>query len=127
MNKKIKSIVNLLITPIILLALPAVALAQGRTLMGTLNNVAAEGGYQTTGVTTAGIIGIVLGAFVGFLGITFIVLIIIAGYSWMTAQGNEETIKKSAGIIKGALIGLVVCLAAWSLWNFIFKKIILGG
>jgi len=125
MNKKIKLIFGLLLTG---LALPSLtAAATSKTLLGTLDTVAGNGGYQTTGVTTAGIIGLVLGAFVGFLGITFIVLTIIAGYSWMTAQGNEETIKKSMATIKGSLIGLVICLAAFSLWKFIFQKLILGA
>lgn len=136
MNKIIKSIAcSLILTG--LFVLPALVLAetdpcatqpnQSKTLLQRLDCVAKEGGYQTTGVSSAGIIGLVLGAFLGFLGLTFIILIVIAGYSWMTAQGNEEKIKKSAATIKGALIGLVVCLSAWSLWNFVFKKLIEGG
>lgn len=128
MNKTIKSLIFSLFLSILLIApILANAQTQGRSMLGTLNNVAKEGGYQTEGVTTAGIIGMVLGAFLGFLGLTFVILVVIAGYSWMTAQGNEETIKKSSATIKSALIGLVVCLSAWSLWKFIFEKLILGG
>ena len=126
MNKTIKSFIYSLILAGLLIA-PALVAAQTqeRSLMGTLNSVAKEGGYQTEGVTTAGIIGMVIGAFLGFLGLTFVVLIVIAGYSWMTAQGNEEQIKKAQATIKNCIIGVVVSISAYSLWTFIFNKVIL--
>jgi len=51
---------------------------------------------------------------------------VIAGYSWMTSGGNEEKVKKAVATIRVAIIGLIVSLAAWTLWNFVFKILILG-
>ncbi len=115
-----------------LLFLPSLALAQAGTssatgLMQKLENVAKEGGYETSPdiASTPKIVGTVIGAFLGFLGLVFLVLMIIAGYNWMTADGNEEQVKKSKNIIKQAIIGMVVAVAAYSIWNFVFQRFIL--
>lgn len=48
----------------------------------------------------------------GLLGTIFIVLIIYAGFTWMTAGGNEEKIKKAKDIIVSSAIGLLLILAS---------------
>ena len=115
------------------LCLPAVALAQvgsstsGTPLLDKLQMVGDKGGYNTDPAvaSTPIIIGTVVGAFINFSGIVFIILMVVAGYSWMTSSGNEEKTKKAMATIKTAIIGLVVSLSAWVLWNFIFEKLIL--
>jgi hypothetical protein len=122
-----------------LFVLPLLAMAQGNTvpasstptsnhILNRLTNVASLGGYQTNGsATTAVIVGTILGAFLGFLGLVFLVLMVIAGYNWMTAQGNEEQVKKAQQNIKHAIIGLLVAISAWSLWTFVFQHFILAS
>lgn len=113
------------------LLLPGLALAQSSSsssmLLQRLQNVAGQGGFQTDPniASTPKIIGTVIGAFLGFLGITFLILMIIAGYNWMTASGNEEQVTKAKSTIKQAIIGLIVAISAWSLWSFIFQRFIL--
>ncbi|MFA5155714.1 MAG: hypothetical protein WC453_04800 [Patescibacteria group bacterium] len=110
---------------------PILAAAQTTTqdnqLLKRLTNVAKEGGFQTEGeqATTPFIIGTVIGAFLGFLGITFIVIMIMAGFEYMRARGNEEEIHKAVASIREAIIGLVVAMSAYAVWNFIFRNIIL--
>lgn len=123
-----KKIIKFIISSLFLISffiIPAIASAQGQ-LLDKLQNVAKNGGYQTdmTKASTPIIIGTIIGAFLGFLGITFIVIMIIAGFEWMRAQGNEEEITKAKASIKEAVIGLVVALSAYSIWNFIFKNVI---
>jgi len=94
----------------------------GTSLLGRLKNVG--GSAYNTDMTTPEIAGTVIGAFLGFIGIVFIVLTVMAGFSWMTAGGNEEKVKKAVAVLKNALIGMVLSLSAWSLWNFVFKNLI---
>jgi len=112
----------------ILLILPAIALAEepDTSLLGRLKAVGGGGGYQTDQAiaSTPIVIGMIIGAFFGFLGIIFIVLMVIAGFNWMTARGNDEQIQKSKDSIRSALIGLVVSLSGWAIWNFIFNNVI---
>lgn len=56
---------------------------------------------------------------IGLLGIVLVVLVIYAGFLWMTAQGNEEKIKKAKGIISNAVVGLVLIFAAYSITGFV--------
>jgi hypothetical protein len=55
------------------------------------------------------------------LGVLFIVLIIYGGIIWLTAAGNEESVKKAVSTIKHAFIGLVIVLLAYIVSIFVIK------
>jgi len=59
-----------------------------------------------------------------FLGIITLVMIIIAGFMWMFAAGEEEKIKKAQDILKGALVGLVLILASYGIASYVFSKLV---
>lgn len=123
--------ISLVILTFCLLIIPFAVVTAGSTadtMTGRLESVGGMAGFNTdpTVASTPRIIGVIVGAFINFSGLTFIVLMIIAGYGWMTSNGNEEKTKKSMATIKAAIIGLIVSLSAWVIWNFIFKSLILG-
>ncbi len=64
-------------------------------------------------------IGDIIGAILAFSGVTFFLFMVIGGTVWLNAQGNEEGIKKAKDIIKGAVFGLVITLAAYGLTAFV--------
>jgi TRAP-type C4-dicarboxylate transport system permease small subunit len=61
--------------------------------------------------------------FLGFLGIIFVVLLIIAGFKYMTAGGNEENVNESLKQIKHAIIGLIIILAAYAIATFVVAQV----
>ncbi|MEK7189004.1 MAG: hypothetical protein AAB671_00660, partial [Patescibacteria group bacterium] len=61
----------------------------------------------------------------GFLGIVAVIIIIYAGYLWMTASGNEEQVAKAKSILRNAVIGLVIIMASWAIAAFVINRI--GG
>lgn len=65
----------------------------------------------------------IIKVFLGLLGVIFIILIIVAGYKWMTAGGNEEKVKEAKSQISTAIIGLVIILMAYSIAHFVTKYI----
>lgn len=67
----------------------------------------------------------IINVFLGLMGIIAVSLIIFAGFTWMTSEGNEEKISKAKGILKSATIGLFIILSAWGIVTFIFRE--LGG
>jgi uncharacterized membrane protein YwzB len=69
------------------------------------------------------IVANIIKAFLGLLGIIFVVLLIAAGYKWMTAAGNEENIKEAAGQIKMAVIGIAIIITAYAVTQFILAEI----
>lgn len=80
------------------------------------------------GATTIGsIIATIIQVGLGFLAAIFLVLMIVAGFQWMTASGNEEQTKKALSQIKNAVIGLVIVLAAYSITYFVFTYLPFSG
>ncbi|MFA4833258.1 MAG: pilin [Patescibacteria group bacterium] len=65
----------------------------------------------------------VIQAALGFLGIIAVVLIMYAGWLWMTSEGNEEKIEKAKSILKNAVIGLVIILSSFAIASFILNKL----
>jgi len=59
------------------------------------------------------------------LGVLVLVLIVFAGYQWITAAGNEESIKKAKSLLINSVIGLAIILVAWSVTQFIFYRVLL--
>jgi multisubunit Na+/H+ antiporter MnhC subunit len=56
-----------------------------------------------------------------FLAIIFLILIIMAGFKWMTASGNEDKIKEAKAQLSHAIIGLTIVLAAFAITEFILE------
>ncbi len=89
-----------------------------------LDNVAEESGYDPNNDVSveervSNIISIVL----SFLGVIFMVLMIVAGFNWMTAGGNEEQVKKATEMIKAAIIGLIIVVSAYAASVFIIERV----
>lgn len=53
------------------------------------------------------------------LGSFFLALVVYGGYLWMTARGSEDDVKKATGIIRDAMIGLILVLGAWMITEYI--------
>ena len=69
--------------------------------------------------------GRIINIALGFLGVLAVGLMMYAGFTWMTAQGNEEKIETAKKILRNAAIGLVVIIASWAIATFIISR--LGG
>jgi cytochrome bd-type quinol oxidase subunit 2 len=100
-------------------------LLQGNTATQLTNNmtvVQEKAGYDpnvTVGLVVAGVIK----TFLALLGVIFVVLIVVAGYNWMTAAGEEEKINKAKDTIKSAIIGLIIIVAAYAITYFVFENL----
>ncbi|MEI6835254.1 MAG: hypothetical protein WCK59_00245 [Candidatus Falkowbacteria bacterium] len=75
----------------------------------------------------ATIISVLIKSVLGFLGIIFLVLTIMAGFKWMNAQGNEDDIKKAQASLKNSIIGLVIVLAAYAITYSVFTYLPFTG
>lgn len=81
-----------------------------------------EAGFDTS-YTVGGVISMVIEGFLSLLGIIFIILILIAGYKWMTAGGNEEKIKEAKSQFKHAAVGLAIIIMAYAITHFVFEAL----
>jgi len=58
-----------------------------------------------------------------FLALIAVVLILYAGFLWMTAAGNDDKVAQAKSIITNAVIGLVLILAAWGITNWVIDTV----
>ncbi|HSD12626.1 MAG TPA: pilin [Patescibacteria group bacterium] len=101
--------------------IPAVAMAQGVDL--GLNYATAIGlGTQDVRSTVSNVIK----AFMGLLGIVAVVIILLGGFKWMTAGGNEEKVAEAKKLIISGIIGLVIIMSAYAIAQFVVSAIING-
>jgi len=59
----------------------------------------------------------------GFLGIIAVIIILLGGFKWMTAGGNEEKVSEARKLIFAGIIGLIIILASWGIANFVVFNI----
>ena len=86
-----------------------------------------QGGVDTVGDgadTLVGNITNILNGIIGVLGVVCVVVVIIGGINYMTSSGDAGKVKKAKDTILYGLIGLVVCLLAFALVNFVIVNII---
>ncbi len=84
----------------------------------------------SSAATIPQIIGGVVQAILGLLGVIFLIQTVYSGVSWMMAGGNEETITKAKSTIQLAIIGLIICLSAYGITYFVldsFQAVTLTG
>ena len=85
-----------------------------------------EAGFEA-GASIAKTIKAAISGFLGLLAIIFIILMILAGYNWMTAGGEEQKVTKAKDTIQAAIIGLIIIVAAYAITFFVFKYLPFGA
>ncbi len=126
-----KKIIFYLVLPLFLLNLSAAALMPAALAASPVDINSQQGFENGTGAISHAfgqsgaptdiriIVANIIVAVLGLLGTIFIVLIIIAGFKYMTSMGDEEQITKSKGQIVSAIIGLAIVLAAYAITSFV--------
>lgn len=73
------------------------------------------------------IIGTLINVFLSILGIIFLVLVLYAGFLWMTAAGDTGKVDKAKTLLTQAIIGLILILASYAIANFVVDAIARSG
>ncbi len=66
----------------------------------------------------------ILNAVIGILGLACVIIIIVGGVNYMTSSGDAGKVKKAKDTILYGIIGLVICVLAFAIVNFVIKNII---
>ncbi len=96
---------------------------------------AGEGGLDTIGAEAYGedgepskslpaIIASLVKVLLSILGIIFVILLIAAGFKYMTSGGDQDKIESAVHQIRNAIIGLIIVLCAYSITYFITVQIL---
>jgi hypothetical protein len=100
-----------------------VTLAASAAETGLDATAAAAYGTGRSQASLATLVGQIIGALLSLLGVLLVVLVIYAGFLWMTAQGSEDKVKTAKKILTNAVIGMVLIFAAYAITNFVVEQV----
>ncbi len=98
----------------------------GQRVIDNLGSVQ-QGAELPSETSPVEVVSLVIQGALGLVAVIFFIMIISAGFSWMTAGGNEESVKQAKKNIGNAVIGLVVILFAYAITYFVFNMILNQG
>lgn len=107
------------------LLMPTATYAQLSESLGNLTEVGTASG-QASGAQAElpQLIGALIQVLLSVLGIIFVVLIIYAGFLYMTASGEKDKVDKAKSLMIQAIIGIVIIVAAYAISTFIMTALV---
>lgn len=117
---------------VLILSLPALVLAEDQPKTGLQG---AAGKLDTINKDVYGGIaqpieevvgGIIQGA-LALLGVVFLILTVYGGYVWFLAKGEEAEVTRAQGILKTAIIGLIIVSAAYAITFYVVSRVSRAG
>ena len=58
------------------------------------------------------------------LGIIAVVIVLIGGFKWMTAGGNDDKIAEARKLIFAGIVGMAIILSAWAIARFVLANLL---
>lgn len=68
-------------------------------------------------------VGKLIQTILSYLGVLFLILMLYSGFLYMTARGDAKKVESAVGIIKGAVIGLLIIAASYALTAFVINAV----
>lgn len=93
------------------------------SFLGGLQNTAAKVPSYTQASDPSLIAATIIQALLAFIGVLFIILLIYGGFIYMTSAGEMDKVKKAKGLIKNAVIGVLIVMTAYAVTYFIATQI----
>jgi len=129
---KRKTNFGLIIVIILGIILMYVVQSAGNVTATGLFDTVKEGGLDRIGADVYGsseptdirsIIINIIQVFLGLLALIFVILMLWAGFKWMTAGGDSKNVEDAKKQLIAALFGLVIILAAWGISYYVFISV----
>lgn len=106
------------------LLLPAAAMAQLTEAQSELQNEIAPAIGAEANITLPELIGNIIAVLLSVLGIIFIVLVVYAGFLYLTAGGEDTKVKKAKTLLSQSIIGLIIIVAAYAIAKFVIDALV---
>lgn len=68
----------------------------------------------------------VINIMLGLLGVIAIIIILIGGFKWMTAAGNDDKIAEAKSLLGAGVVGLLIVLSAYAVSIYILRSYLLA-
>lgn len=93
-------------------------------LGGATNSLSAVGSKVGGGTDLPTLVGNFINVILGLLGIVFVVLIVYAGFEYLTSMGEPAKVDKAKKLITNAVIGLVIIVAAYAISSYVIGALV---
>lgn len=93
-----------------------------KVVCDTVNHITCSTGLPQVNAST-GALGTILQIVIGTLAALTVLIIVIAGYRFVEAQGDPQAVTKARSTMIYALIGLIVCVSAEVIVGFTLNKL----
>lgn len=60
----------------------------------------------------------------GFLGVIAVIIMLLGGFKWMVAGGNDEKVAEAKKLIIAGIIGLAIILSSYAIASFVISAIV---
>lgn len=84
-------------------------------------NIAYGGTPPATDIT--GVISNLVTTVIGLLGIAFFLLLLYAGFLYLTALGDEDKVAKAKRLIASGVIGMIIILSAYAVASYVESQV----
>jgi hypothetical protein len=105
------------------LLLPAAAYAQLSEATSDLSTIGEQVGADADN-SLPELIGNVIKVLLSVLGIVFVILVVYAGFLYLTAGGEDAKVGKAKTMLTQAVIGLILIVAAYAIADFVIDALI---
>lgn len=105
------------------LVVPAFALTAHAQFDPGLNAVSNGLNNSLSSTDPRTVIGRIINMALGFLGVIAVGIVLLGGFKWMTAGGNEEKTGEAKKLLGAGVIGLVIILSSWAIATFIINSL----
>jgi len=122
-NKKIIISFFILVVVFFSIAFAQAAILNDSTSINAQNVAIRDAAGFDTANTIGDTVGYVIKAFIMLLGIIFVVLLVLEGYKWMMARGEEEKVREARDGIMRAVIGIIIVISAYAITYFVFTNL----
>lgn len=123
MKRTAKILLSFIIITTVFSVVALSSVSAQNTILDNLDDTLAGTELEKGGGDLKPLIGNIIQILLGFLGILAVILILYAGFLWMTAGGDSSKVDKAKQYIINATIGIVIILGAYILTSFIIDTI----
>ncbi len=121
MKKISKHLISLAI--LAFLVMPAFVATTNAQFDPGLNQVQSGLNNSLSNTDPRTVIGRIINMALGFLGVIAVGIVLMGGFKWMTAGGNEEKTGEAKKLLGAGVIGLVIILSAWAVATFVINSL----
>ncbi len=116
----------------LLLLLPAAGLFNANIQFAHADELEAEDFFDDDFTDNTGLgqsdlkstIGNLINVFLGFLGIIAVLIVLMGGFKWMTAGGNDDKVAEAKRLLVAGIIGLAIILSAYAISSFVLSSVL---